>query len=261
MFIEIDTKRNYAVVIVFLSVMASGNTEGQLRADESDPPKLSCRVIVPAKSAAADANVTEVSNLEWIRVEIQLSGGGLALAKMIVDLAANSTYVRGKATVEIAVSRLDGGDRSRVPVKLWYSGGGQKAGTRRLSLLMEIPISRERREQNIEAYLKQVDAASAKWFARLDSGEIKLDPEMRRLYKLMGKQYKQKRESGEFAAMFGERYYMENQVGTFELHCRYFADQAGFWAGEVQSKPLSFVVRDDGNNFDKPGFKIHEGPQ
>ena len=47
-----------------------------------------------------------------------------------------------------------------------------------------------------------MDSASAKWFARLDSGEIKLDPEMRRLYKLMEKQHKQKRESGEFAAMF-----------------------------------------------------------
>ena len=57
------------------------------------------------------------------------------------------------------------------------------------------------------------------------------------------------------------RDYMENHVGTFELHCRYFADQAGFWTGEVHSTPFSFVVRDDGNNFDRPGFKIHEGPQ
>ena len=72
---------------------------------------------------------------------------------------------------------------------------------------MGIPISREKREQNIEAYLKQVDAARAKWFARLDSGEIELDPEMHRLYKLTEKQYKQKRESGEFAAMFEQRYY------------------------------------------------------
>ncbi len=260
MLIGIDTKRHYAVLFVFLLVMASGNTDSQIRADKSDPPKLSCRVIVPAKSAAADANVTEVSNLEWIRVEIQLSGGGLALAKMIVDLAANSTYVRGKATVEIAVSRLDGDDRSRVPVKLWYSGRGQRAGTRRLSLLMEIPIPRERREQNTEAYLKQMDSASAKWFGRFDSGEMKVDSEMRKLYKLTEKQYREKRESGEFAAMF-DKIYMENQVGTFELHCRYFADQAGFWVGEVQSEPLGFVVRDDGNNFDRPGFKIHEGPQ
>ena len=89
---------------------------------------------------------------------------------------------------------------------------------------------------------------------------MKVDSEMRKLYKLTEKQYREKRESGEFAAMF-DKIYMENQVGTFELHCRYFADQAGFWVGEVQSEPLGFVVRDDGNNFDRPGFKIHEGPQ
>ena len=149
MLIGIDAKRKiYAVLIIFLSVMASGNTDGQIRAGKSDPPKLSCRVVVPAKSAAADANVTEVSNLEWIRVEIQLSGGGLALAKMIVDPATDSTDVTRNTTLDLALYRLDGDDRSKVPVRIRRGGRGHTLDTERLSILMEIPIVRETRAKH-----------------------------------------------------------------------------------------------------------------
>jgi hypothetical protein len=179
----------------------------------------------------------EVSNLERFVVSLDLSNNGNSTAPVVISSQSGTSRAVRPANTEVIVRRVGGTQQQRVPVDVIITGTDRSVLAQRELLSTELPVDEAQRRNNIERYLEWVEKDAAE--------KEHTSPESL-------KEFKNKRT--EIMKAF-EQLYIENQVGTFELFCKYSSNLPQFWRGEVQSNPVVFRVRDNGAFFDQPGFK------
>jgi hypothetical protein len=229
--VYLDRQRFLILCCALMALCRPG--AGQV-AGRSAAPILTCKIESP--NHQRDTSVIEVSNLKRLTVSIELSGNGNPLAPITIRPQSGTSRASQTGNIELAVRRLGPTRQQTVPVAASIAGTERTPNNERALLSVELPIDEARRRTNIEHYLEWVETDAAK--------KERASPEA-------VKEFKDKR--AEMMRAF-ERIYVENQVGTFELVCRYSSDLPEFWRGEVRSGPVVFRVKDDGAFFDQPGF-------
>ncbi len=226
--------RQRSLILCCVSLVLCGLGSGQVGGSQSVAPALACQIESP--NHPADTSAIEVGNLQRLTVSIELSANGNPVAPIVMRSRSESSRESLKANTELVVRRLGPARQQPVPVAASIVGTDRSPNKQRVLLSVELPIDEAQRRANIERYLDWVETDA--------TGKEHASPEAL-------KEFKDKR--AEMMSAF-ERLYVENQVGTFELVCRYSSDLPDFWRGELRSRPVVFRVKNDGAFFDQPGF-------
>src|SRR6266511_3829206 len=158
------------------------------------------------------------SNLQQIRINVSLQA-----PKTLPGLAVEPNGSAPR-TFWIEAREVNGGSNQQAAVKLSSIGGGETAVDRSLSVMVEIPIQGDLRDQQINDYLDSVLRAAEGGL--LSADRLALFSQQR---SVMSTSLRQK--------------YSQSRVGDFELTCVYAMPDG---AHELRSAPIPIKIRFEG---------------
>ena len=199
-------------------------------------PYLTCAPRDGAQSAAGAGPPFKIDSTQYFDFEITMHNDRPIVEQMV--LAGVENYMAGyepkQPNLEVTVYRLEGGQRTEVPRRLFHHGGssGPYGDEARLThfrtpgisqsmadVSIRIPVEETERQKYAEAFLAELEKSGAR-------------PEQLR----QARQLLTTRPSG--PSYFDNLW--PNRPGVYDVVCRYKSQDLRFWPGSLAAPPLRF---------------------
>jgi len=211
---------------IAISVLLFG---GVLRAGDQKPPLAKGQISLTCETPE------RISNIKRIPLEVKLNSAEIDIGRAVVN--PSNPPEHGKSYLEIFAEEVSRSGRTAVPVKLYRTGQGRDLDVSYIRFEVETPIEEAERKQKISKHLDDL----------VREGEAKkADPKLLKLYE-------DPKSRGALIGTF-DRIYIQNRVGTFDIGCHYFPNQAGSVATPVQSAKSKVTIEFKADFLDQPNF-------